>query len=367
MFKNQSGQYLDVVAIADAGHASLDAGEFVTGDAANITCKVEQDDDGIRTAVGDTNPTELEGGRYRFTLTQAEVNGDKLSFYPVSATAGVQVYALPSSVINTRPPEFTDFNDKLETIQDLLEYEEQQTAATWSDTFTRSTINPDWTKSASNPLTAAGYGDPFVYHDGTNFNVFCDDLGTGNIVVFSSADPEVLGAASVALSVPSGFTYVRDPYVILDDGTYYLFFSHQLSSGATSSSIGIGVATSSTLTGPYTVQSTDLITRSSDSVNEPSVIRDGQYWKCYVTAGTNGTLDVGAEDIAYFSSANLLGPWQDCGNCIIEGTTPSKWQDQQVIKIGKQFVMLLNNGNADIVYSHSEDGHAWTTPAILKT
>lgn len=96
------------MAFADAGHASLDAGEPVTGDSANITLKVEQDDDGTRSASNDTNPTETEDGQYVFDLTQAETNGDKLTFYPESSTAGVQVVCMPSNVLYTRPPNFGD-------------------------------------------------------------------------------------------------------------------------------------------------------------------------------------------------------------------------------------------------------------------
>lgn len=105
MFKNVATK-LTVIAFADAGHATLDAGEVVTGDAAQITCKVEQDDDGSQDATNDVNPTEIEDGQYVFDLLQAETNGDKLTFYPQSSTAGVQVVALPSLVIYTRPPNF---------------------------------------------------------------------------------------------------------------------------------------------------------------------------------------------------------------------------------------------------------------------
>lgn len=108
MFKNVASQKLTVLAFADAGHATLDAGERVTGDAANITLKIEQDDDGTQSASNDTNPTEVEDGQYVFDLTQAETNGDKLTFYPESSTAGVQVVALPSLVIYTRPQYFAD-------------------------------------------------------------------------------------------------------------------------------------------------------------------------------------------------------------------------------------------------------------------
>lgn len=101
MFKNTASQKVTIFAFADAGHATLDAGEPVTGDAANITCKVSIDD-AAAGAVTDTNPTEVEDGKYNFDLTQAETNGDKLLFLPESSTAGVQVIALPSMVVYTR-------------------------------------------------------------------------------------------------------------------------------------------------------------------------------------------------------------------------------------------------------------------------
>lgn len=113
MFKNTASQKLTVLAFADAGHATLDAGDKVTGDAANITLKVEQDDDGVRSASNDTNPTETEDGQYVFDLTQAETNGDKLTLYPESSTAGVQVVALPSSVVYTRPVDWANFETSL--------------------------------------------------------------------------------------------------------------------------------------------------------------------------------------------------------------------------------------------------------------
>ena len=108
MFKNTASQKLTVFAFATSDHASLTAGDEVTGDSGNITCKVEQDDDGTRTAVDDTNPTETEDGQYVFDLTADETNGDKLTFYPESSTTGVKVVAMPSKVIYTRPPNFAE-------------------------------------------------------------------------------------------------------------------------------------------------------------------------------------------------------------------------------------------------------------------
>ena len=107
MYKNTGSQKVLVFAFADAGHATADAGEPITGDAANITGTIEQDNDGTHSAITDTNPTEIASGFYRFDLSEAETNGDQLFIKAVSATAGVQVVVCPSSVIYTRPPNFS--------------------------------------------------------------------------------------------------------------------------------------------------------------------------------------------------------------------------------------------------------------------
>jgi hypothetical protein len=62
----------------------------VTGDSANITCRVSLDG-GARAALVDTNPTELEDGYYLFDVTAAETNGTTADFFPESSTPGVQV------------------------------------------------------------------------------------------------------------------------------------------------------------------------------------------------------------------------------------------------------------------------------------
>lgn len=96
MQKNVGSQTLDVFAWDTVNATGK------TGDAANITGKVSIDD-GTLTAIGDTNPTEVESGYYRFTLTQAETNGNKLTFVCVSATANIEVFPLPAGTIYTIP------------------------------------------------------------------------------------------------------------------------------------------------------------------------------------------------------------------------------------------------------------------------
>tara|TARA_Y100001934_G_scaffold127452_1_gene154803 strand:- start:494 stop:1567 length:1074 start_codon:yes stop_codon:yes gene_type:complete len=103
MFKNLAGQTWTVLAFNST------TGARVTGDAANITGKISRDD-GTPGAITDTNPTEVEGGKYRFNLTggsvDSETDADKLEIYATSTTSDVLVVGLPE-VIYPRPANFT--------------------------------------------------------------------------------------------------------------------------------------------------------------------------------------------------------------------------------------------------------------------
>ena len=99
MFKGVASQKWTVIAW------NSQTGEPVTGDAANITGKINIDEAGL-SATNDTNPTEGEGGHYAFDLLTAETAGNKLELVPVSATADVIVIGLPA-VAYTRPPNFS--------------------------------------------------------------------------------------------------------------------------------------------------------------------------------------------------------------------------------------------------------------------
>jgi hypothetical protein len=89
--KNTAGQKWRVFAFDTATNTP------VTGGAAAITAKLAKDW-GVATALGDTNPTEVEDGFYLFDLTQAETNANWLDLYPESGTAGVQVIGVPGSM-----------------------------------------------------------------------------------------------------------------------------------------------------------------------------------------------------------------------------------------------------------------------------
>lgn len=94
MLKNTAGQRLVVLAWDTNTQTPK------TGDAANITAKLSKDG-GTYTATSDTNPTELEQGRYAFDLTQEETNCDRWHLIPVSATANVFASCEESSYTTT--------------------------------------------------------------------------------------------------------------------------------------------------------------------------------------------------------------------------------------------------------------------------
>lgn len=107
LFKNTASQKLRVFAFADAGHATLDPGEPVTGDAANISARTAVDN-GTLGASNDVAPTEVDAtnapGTYEFDPTQAETNGNVIEWYPKSSTAGVQVVTIGGNVQTLLPP-----------------------------------------------------------------------------------------------------------------------------------------------------------------------------------------------------------------------------------------------------------------------
>ena len=107
LFKNTASQKVRVFAFADAGHATLDAGEPVTGDAAQISAQTALDNAALG-ASDDVAPTEVDAtnapGYYEFDALQAETNGDVIEWYPKSSTAGVQVVTVGGNVQTLLPP-----------------------------------------------------------------------------------------------------------------------------------------------------------------------------------------------------------------------------------------------------------------------
>lgn len=101
MFKNVASQKLTLLAI------DTTTSKPKTGDAANITAYLSQDDGSV-TALTDTSATEMDAtnakGLYVFDLTQAETNADKIVFSAKSSTSDIEIVPL---LIYTVPPSFS--------------------------------------------------------------------------------------------------------------------------------------------------------------------------------------------------------------------------------------------------------------------
>lgn len=93
MIRNTAGQTWEV-------EARWLSGAPYTNGAATLTAKISKDG-GAYTAVADTNPTELESGRYAFSLSQAETDFAVASLLPVCSVAGVIARAVPMAQMTT--------------------------------------------------------------------------------------------------------------------------------------------------------------------------------------------------------------------------------------------------------------------------
>ena len=82
LFKNMANQKVPIFAYNSSG--------AVVGNAANITGSISKNG-AAAVAISSTNPAEVGGGWYVFTLTQEETNADLLLWFASSSTTGVTV------------------------------------------------------------------------------------------------------------------------------------------------------------------------------------------------------------------------------------------------------------------------------------
>lgn len=203
--KNVTGQKWRVYAFDRTDNTSK------TGDAANITAKIAKDD-GTATALGDTNPTETEDGFYLFDLTQAETNADKLSLYPESSTADIQVVGSPAEVF-TVPDNFQELG--IESDGDL-------TKVNTVDGLTAS--NLDVAVSTRSSHTAANVWTSTT-RTLTSFGTLAADVwthGTRTLTSFGTLVADVWTHATRTLTalVSGAATEAKQDTIIANQGTH---------------------------------------------------------------------------------------------------------------------------------------------------
>lgn len=199
MEKNQTNKWV-VFAYGLPDHAS--PGQPIAGDAANITANIRIDG-AAANAVDDVNPTELEDGYYIFDITATESNGDQLLLAPASATANVQVIAVPGSVW-TRPPNFNALG--VETDGDLTKC--NLVATTTANTDMRGTDSA--LLAASINLTGGAVDTVTTLTNKTGFSLAATGLdaiastATGMIEIAKAIWDRVLSGATHNIATSAG-------------------------------------------------------------------------------------------------------------------------------------------------------------------
>lgn len=167
LFKNIANQKLAVYAY------DTDADAPETGDAANITCELSIDG-GASSALGDTNPTELDTtdhpGIYIFDLTQAETNGDMLIFSPVSSTANIHtepviVYTDGGILAGLTAPGTSGGLVRGEDTDSLEDVASAVADNTTADSYTWEEVMTYLGAFVANNITAAGVRDKYNTKD----------------------------------------------------------------------------------------------------------------------------------------------------------------------------------------------------------
>lgn len=213
--------------------------------------------------------------------------------------------------------------------------------------------------------------------------------GTPAIRLASATDRDgpwtALGAEVSITDIPWANSGAGDiiyaPEIMENDGTYYIFFSVVVSSGATNSRNAIGVATATTVTGPYTVYPTAILepgaasSPTSRRVGEPSVIYHGGQW---IMAFMGEDEDLGYQDseqVFIATAAAPTGPWTviNSGNPVIPIGASGTWTDELVADPyifylnGYLWIWAAGSGTAAGNHMPWENGLWYASPTDLTT
>jgi len=126
---------------------------------------------------------------------------------------------------------------------------------------------------------------------------------------------------------------INAPGLVLDAGTYYLFYS--VLNSTTGQDGKIGLATASAITGPYTDHGAPIVSEGAPSSNtslqvgEASVIHFGGQWIMALMAEDEDFAFQLSEKIYIYTAALPSGPWTigNSGNPIIDHGANGEWDD----------------------------------------
>ena len=106
----------------------------------------------------------------------------------------------------------------------------------------------------TNPLGVTGIGDPFILYDNGVYYLYATSLGTGFRVWKSSNASSWTGAGTAYQKSATSFGSVNywAPEVYKYNGRYYMFYSAQYEKAGGGTSYAIGCASADKPTGPFT-------------------------------------------------------------------------------------------------------------------
>lgn len=228
----------------------------------------------------------------------------------------------------------------------------------WDD-FNRASINANtgtWTKYGSNPVIAAGHGDPGIFYETGTWYLYVDNLSTGNIRLYTSSDGLTgwSDQGDVLTKGGSGAwdeSFVRDPDVIKVGSTYIMMYAGQKVAGASATTHKIGRATASSPTGPWTKDAGNpVFTKTSNGANEPNIEYDAydtgrEYKLVYTYSASGGTDDVGVGSMGWATSSDSIS-WTDQGRL----ASLTSIQDQDVIRDTNGYYHYFLNASDNQIY-----------------
>lgn len=135
----------------------------------------------------------------------------------------------------------------------------------------------------------------------------------------------------------AGSDGIYSPFIIVQSGTYYLFYSGIVTGGATSTKQAIGYATATAITGPYTDHGSAILSPSASGlwdsrrVGEPSVIFQGGQWIMAYMGEDSDIAYQESEKVGIATAPDPAGPWtRAAGNPVIDFGASGQWDDELV-------------------------------------
>ncbi|HXI80045.1 MAG TPA: family 43 glycosylhydrolase [Verrucomicrobiae bacterium] len=240
-----------------------------------------------------------------------------------------------------------------------------------SDLFPFATITS--TKDSGNPtFNFDAIPETVLKVGSTYYCVYMTWTGTSVIKLATATDRDgpwtslstIWTIGDVAWAAAS--TSIYAPSLVFDGATYYLFYSIVKTSGATDSGNGIGVATASVITGPYTDHGSAILspgagaTWDSRRVGEQDVIHHDGRWVMAYMGESSAIAYQDSEKIGVATASSPTGTWtKSAANPVLDWGASGQWDDNLIadpcIVFANGYYWMMYAGGGDPTGNH----HPW--------